>query len=99
MKQSRALVNISKVKGWDPTQIYDQNTGKYVGDFIGDHDPQMWDRDTIGTLPSELPAVSGRKDPSEESALDQRVSWSAPEVPSPIPTVGLSNPTPGKTGA
>lgn len=73
---SKALITISKAKGWDPTVI--RGTGESIANF--DKAPELFTNESgTGTLPNN-PAASGQKDPSEGPVLGQRVSFSVPDA-------------------
>ena len=91
--QSEDLIAISKQKGWDPTKIWNQETGKYEDSIADwDHPREPFSRG-LGDVPGGAPAVNsggasigardprvpgGSGDPSEPSVLEERVTWNTP---------------------
>lgn len=72
--QSKALIIMSKMKGWDPTLI------PGVGSIANwDKAPNPWELgdQSVGNLPEGTPDGFPK---AEEPRYDERVSWSAPDV-------------------
>lgn len=72
----RALKQVSRLKGWDPDKI---EGGGSIAPFNVVPDPAQ-NKNIVGKLPGGPPALSGRVDPSQESALGQRTTFDVPDA-------------------
>lgn len=72
--QSKALIIMSKMKGWDPTVI--PGVGS-IANFNKAPDPWELGNQSVG----KLPEGNGDSYPqAEQPKYDERVSWNAPDV-------------------
>jgi hypothetical protein len=71
--QSKALIIVSKAKGWDPTKIYDRATDTYSEDISNfDKSPEIYTNQAgTGQIPGGKP-----------------IGWPDTFGPPPIPSVG-----------
>lgn len=74
--QVRALKIVSRQRGWDPDVI---KGGGSIAPFDVSPNP-TGDNSGVGKIPGGPPAASGKVDPSQESALDQYLSFNAPDA-------------------
>jgi hypothetical protein len=70
---SKALIIVSKAKGWDPNRIWDSKTQSYVGESIENFNqpPELFTNQAgTGRLPQEIPANQQMFPDATESPLD-----------------------------
>lgn len=72
--QSRALIIVSKARGWDPTQIYDYSSKRYVGSIVDwDVQPEVFAPDLAKAPAPNL--LGSDTDPPVSPGID----WQTPQ--------------------